>query len=244
MVHPIYVTIENSTRILAGGGDNFTSNEFGGVHVEYKDLWLGMVFLSLIWIMGFLGEKLLFMPSLVGQIFAGIIFGPPFADIVPNPSAFVLLGEIGLVLLVVEAGVDIDVMTLKLIGKRGVIIAVIGSILPIGIAMSLAFAMGYDDKQAIAAGAAFGPTSLGIAMNILRTGKIINTPTGQLIVAAAIIDDMIALIILSQLGGLVGDINVWGVLSPIISALCFLCIGGYLALFYLPSKYCCPSMMR
>ena len=61
-----------------------------------------------------------------------------------------------------------------------------------------AFALGVDTKGAIAAGASFGPTSLGIAMNILRAGKMVNTPVGQLIVAAAVIDDMIALVILSQ----------------------------------------------
>ena len=146
------------------------------------------------------------------------------------------MGEIGLVLLVIEAGVDIDVTTLKLIGKRGVIIATLGSILPIVIGIAIAYALGADTKAAIAAGASFGPTSLGIAMNILKTGKIINTPTGQLIVAAAIIDDMIALIILSQLGGLVGEITISGVLVPIVSALAFLIIGGYLALFILPGK--------
>ena len=176
------------------------------------------------------------MPALVGQIFAGIICGPELLKIIASPydQAFVLLGEIGLVLLVIEAGVDIDVMTLKLIGKRGVVIAIIGSVLPIAFGIAIAFAIGADTTAAIAAGAAFGPTSLGIAMNILRAGKIINTPTGQLIVAAAIIDDMIALIILSQLGGLVGDITAASVVIPIVSALGFLIIGGYAALFWIP----------
>ena len=237
MDFPLFNSFTQARRSLGGAGDNFTSDEFGGVHVEYNDLWMSMVFLSLIWIVGFLGEKILFMPALVGQIFAGIIFGPPFIDIVPKPEAFVLLGEIGLVLLVIEAGVDIDVMTLKLIGKRGVIIAILGSIFPILIGLALALAMGYGTKEAIGAGCAFAPTSLGIAMNILRTGKVINTPTGQLIVAAAIIDDMIALILLSQLNGLAGTITAWGVLSPIVSAVCFLCVGGYLALFHIPRKF-------
>jgi len=221
--------VASASRFLSGGGDGVV-----GIHVPYEDVWFAMLFLSAIWIFGFLGERILLMPSLVGQIFAGIICGPALLDIVPLPEAFVLLGEIGLVLLVIEAGVDIDVTTLKLIGKRGVIIATLGSVFPIAFGIGIAFALGADTKAAIAAGAAFGPTSLGIAMNILRSGKIINTPTGQLIVAAAIIDDMIALIILSQLGGLVGEITVVGVVQPIATALGFLLIGGYLALFVLP----------
>lgn len=208
----MYSFYETGTAIIrtlassAGDGGEGGGEEHFGVHIEYNDLWNAMVYLAAIWILGFLSEKLLFMPSLVGQIFAGIICGPELLQIVADPydKAFVLLGEIGLVLLVIEAGVDIDVVTLKLIGKRGVVIAIIGSILPIAFGLAIAFAMGANTTAAIAAGAAFGPTSLGIAMNILKQGKIINTPTGQLIVAAAIIDDMIALIILSQLGGLVG----------------------------------------
>ncbi len=216
-------------RDLGGGGESSF-----GVHIDYDDIWFAMVYLAVIWVFGFIADKVLYMPALVGQIFAGIVCGPELLDIVPMPEAFVLLGEIGLVLLVIEAGVDIDVMTLKLIGKRGVTIAIIGSILPIAFGMAIAFLLGADVKAAIAAGAAFGPTSLGVAVNILKTGKIINTPTGQLIIAAAIIDDMIALIILSQLTGLVGTITAASVVIPISSALAFLVIGGYIALFVLP----------
>lgn len=219
-------------RSLGGGGENAF-----GVHVKFEDVWFAMLYLAAIYGFGLIFERVLFCPALVGQIAAGIVLGPELLNIVPYVEAFVLLGEIGLVLLVIEAGVDIDVTTLKLIGKRGVIIATLGSIFPIAIGLGIAYALGADTTAAIAGGAAFGPTSLGIAMNILRSGKIINTPTGQLIVAAAIIDDMIALIILSQLGGLVGDITIAGVLVPIVSALCFLLIGGYIALFVLPREF-------
>jgi len=211
-------------RELSGGGGF-------GVHVNYDDIWFSMVYLASIYVLGYLGSQFLGMPALVGQIFAGIIFGPYVLDIVPYVEAFVLFGEIGLVLLVVEAGVDIDITTLKLIGVRGVIIAIVGSILPIAFGLGIAFAIGAPTKAAIAAGAAFGPTSLGIAMNILKTGKIINTPTGQLIIAAAIIDDMIALIILSQLKSLTGELTAVSVLQPILVALAYLLIGGYIALF-------------
>ena len=76
----------------------------------------------------------------------------------------------------VEAGIDIDLSTLKLVGTRGFLIAVVGSLLPIAIGMFLAWAMQVGDVTAIiAAGAVFGPTSLGIALNILKGGGILNT---------------------------------------------------------------------
>jgi Kef-type K+ transport system membrane component KefB len=95
-------------------------------------------------------------------------------------------------LLVLEAGIDIDLTTLKLIGSRGMAIAMVGTFLPVVLAFSIAFILGYRGKTAVAAGCVFAPTSLGIAMNDLRRSGIVNTPVGQLIVAAAIIDDMVA----------------------------------------------------
>ena len=91
-----------------------------------------------------------------------------------------------------EAGIDIDLTTLKLIGARGFVIALVGTFLPIAIAFGIAHALGYTGVAAVAAGCTFAPTSLGIAMNVLRQSGIANTPVGQLIVAAAIIDDMVA----------------------------------------------------
>ena len=129
-----------------------------------SDLYDTIIFLVCVYLMGQFACRALKMPNLVGEIVAGILLGPPLADFVPNPEAWVLLGEIGLILLVLEAGIDIDVSTLKLIGARGFLIAFIGSVLPIGIGICLAIALqGTSDiKSSIAAGAVFGPTSLGI----------------------------------------------------------------------------------
>jgi len=79
-------------------------------------------------------------------------------------------------LLVIEAGIDIDLSTLKLIGTRGCLIAFVGSILPIGLAMLISWMLNITDTIGIiASGAVFGPTSLGIALNVLRGGGILNT---------------------------------------------------------------------
>lgn len=208
--------------------------EHFGVHVEYEDYYAALVFLLSIYLGGLFAARFLKMPALVGEIIVGILLGPPLADYVPYAEAFVMFGEIGLIFLVVEAGIDIDLVTLKLVGSRGCLIAVFGSIFPILIAMGVALILGAPFKDSIAAGACFGPTSLGIALNILREGNVLNTPTGQMIIAAAIIDDMIALVILSQLGALNGSIEIEGILIPIISALGFLLVGGYIAIVILP----------
>ena len=123
------------------------------MHVEFEDLYYAILFVAAIFVGGKIAHQVL-MPSLVGEILVGIVLGPNLLEFVPSvfTEAFVLLGEIGLILLVIEAGIDIDLTTMKLIGTRGIIIAVVGSILPIGIAVGLAFALGLDTVGAIAAG--------------------------------------------------------------------------------------------
>ena len=69
---------------------------------------------------------------------------------------------------------------------------------------------------------------------IFLTNIAMFSPVGQLIVSAAVIDDMIALVILSQLEALTGEITVSGVVIPVVSALLFLIVGGYCGIFLLP----------
>jgi len=218
--------------MLAEGDDE----EHFGVHITYADLYSCILFLTAIYFSGFLSARFLSLPNLVGEIFAGIVLGPNLLDVVPYVEAFVMLGEIGLILLVLEAGIDIDLTTLKLIGKRGILIALVGTLLPIVLAYLIAYLIGYRGTAAIAAGCAFAPTSLGIAMNVLRQSNLVNTPVGQVVVAAAIIDDMIALVILSQLQAFAGDEvpTTLDMIIPVVSALAFLLVGGSLAVFVLP----------
>jgi hypothetical protein len=77
--------------IHAGGHSDF------GVHITYEDLYNTVIFLTCIWLSGQIASKFLRMPDLVGEIICGILLGPPLADFVPNPEAWVLLGELGYV---------------------------------------------------------------------------------------------------------------------------------------------------
>jgi Kef-type K+ transport system membrane component KefB len=119
------------------------------------------------------------MPGLVGEIFAGIILGPNLLAYAPKPQALMMFGEIGLLLLFLEAGLDVDVEMIKLIGPRGICLAVAASTLSLLLGMGLGLAIGLDLVASFAVGATLAPTSVGIALNVLRTCSALNTPTGQ-----------------------------------------------------------------
>merc|ERR1719203_2002683 len=176
------------------------------------------------------------MPALVGEIVFGIILGPHVLNLAgDHGSAFlIVIGEIGLVMLVVEAGVDVDIGMLKLIGPRGVGIAILGSVMPMSMGFTLSYLfMGTGVMTSIAIGACFAPTSMGIALKVLKGAKLLNTPTGQLIIASAILDDVIALVILSELQAM-ADPTVMGMLMPLIVSPVLILIIGYLAIGWIP----------
>ncbi|KAL1495156.1 hypothetical protein AB1Y20_017021 [Prymnesium parvum] len=158
-----------------------------------------LLFITMVWVVGKVFSRL-GMPTLIGEIAVGVIMGPHLLDVVPKFEALMLYGEVGLMLLVLEAGLDVDIEMLKLIGARGVGVAVSGSITPLAIASFLSSqVIGLDWKASLAVGCTLAPTSMGIALNVLKRGKVLNTPTGQLIIAAAVLDDVIALILLAEL---------------------------------------------
>merc|ERR1719242_2304750 len=194
-----------------------------------------MLFIAALWFAGKLFGKF-GMPELVGEIVFGIILGPHVLNLAGDHGSemLIVIGEIGLVMLVVEAGVDVDIGMLKLIGPRGVGIAILGSIIPMSMGFTLSYLfMGTDVMTSIAIGACFAPTSMGIALKVLKGAKLLNTPTGQLIIASAILDDVIALIILSELQAL-ADLTVVGILMPLIVSPVLILIIGYLAIGWIP----------
>ncbi|GAX13958.1 hypothetical protein FisN_5Lu154 [Fistulifera solaris] len=214
-----------------------TVDVFTGVASTYEDLYAMLLFCLIMFLLGdvFCKRCLKVVPPLVGYILTGILLGPEGFDLVPVPKAWVLLGNLGLVLLMVQAGLEMDLAILQQVGARGFVMAIVGSILPISIGMFLSkFVLRQSGNTVIAMGCCFGPTSVGIALQVLGPCAVLETPLGQLIVAAAIVDDLIALLMLSQLEALTGNITVTQIVVPIVSAFLWLFVGGAVALWVVP----------
>ena len=106
--------------------------------------------------------------------------------------------------------------------------------MPLAIAASLGvFVVGLDWHAALAIGCTLAPTSMGIALNVLKKGKVLNTPTGQLIIAAAVLDDVIALILLSELQ-MLDHPTPTNLLLPIISSVGLILVVGGVGMRVLP----------
>jgi len=233
------MTYDSIRRFLTSGCDE--DDEHFDIEYEFLNLYLFMCFLVALYISGKLCAPLN-IPPVVGEIIVGIIVGPNFLELAPHSKALKMLGECGLILLVIEAGIEVDLEVLKLIGRRGVLVAVFGSVVPVSIGYGLGMALGFEPVQSLAMGACLAPTSVGIALDVLKRGEVLNTNIGQLVIAAAVLDDIISLVLLGVIQSL-KDPTLWNLSKPLVVSLGFLLIFGYIAVAWmpklLPSLYNC-----
>ena len=157
------------------------------------------------------------------------------ANVVPYEKALVLIGEIGLIALILQAGIELDVAQLRTTGTRAMAIALTGSVLPVGCGFGIAKAFGYSFKAALAIGASFAPTSSGVVASVLGGGGMLNTSVGQLIIAACVVDDIVGLLLLSIFQVLVKeDAMLMEYFFPLMSSFGFLLLLGIPAVTFLP----------
>ena len=93
----------------------------------------------------------------------------------PYPEALVLVGEIGLIMLMLEAGVELDMAQLRETGLRAFLMAGTGMVLPLATGVGLVVASGQVNgfKSALAVGASFSSTSLGVAGSALKVRDMV-----------------------------------------------------------------------
>ncbi len=155
-------------------------------------------------LLGVLAQRIK-QPAVVGELIAGVILGGSVLGILdPNDPVIHSLAELGVLVLLFEIGLHTDLKSLMKVGNSALVVAVIGVVLPFGLGYWVAHALGLGVIPAIVAGAALTATSIGISARTLSDLGRLNTQEGQIVLGAAVLDDIIGLVILSVVSGLVG----------------------------------------
>lgn len=141
-----------------------------------------------------------------------------------------VLAEIGVVILLFEIGLESDLKELIRVGPQAAVVAVIGVVVPFaaGTAGLIAF-FNVDTVPAVFAGAALTATSIGITAKVLAELQRLSSREGQIIIGAAVLDDVLGIIVLAVVASLAktGEIEITNVITLIISAAVFL-VGSIL----------------
>ncbi|MBE9004971.1 cation:proton antiporter [Fortiea sp. LEGE XX443] len=164
-------------------------------------------------IMAFLQTTAGLSPEAAPQVFAA------------QSEVISVLSELGVIILLFEIGLESNLKDLMAVGIQAAIVAVVGVVVPFAAGtVGLMTLFGVSAVPAIFAGAALTATSIGITSKVLAELGKLNSKEGQIILGAAVIDDVLGIIVLAVVASLAKDgvVDVGKVIYLIISATAFL----------------------
>lgn len=186
------------------------------------------------------GAERLGYPSVLGELVAGLLIGPSVLGIVPaagTPSADTIriLAELGVILLLFEVGLETELKEMFKVGRAALAVALVGLTVPFLLGYGYwsllphpAMGDGADiGTVAIFIGATLTATSVGITARVLTDLGQMETPEARIILGAAVIDDVVGLVILSVVSGLAagGSVSAFGVANTLVVAVGFLVVA-------------------
>lgn len=184
-------------------------------------------------VLGLITRKLQ-LPQVVGALLAGLIFGPAVLNIIQPTDFLTSLSEIGVIVIMFSAGMSTDIKELKKAGTSGFLVALIGVLVPLamGTLLGFLFSPGESDPskvlQHVFIGTILTATSVSITVETLKEIGKLNTKVGNTILAAALIDDVLGLVVLTVVTSLAGDsVNVALVLLKILLFFVFVAVVAF-----------------
>ncbi|MCQ1528509.1 cation:proton antiporter [Lutispora saccharofermentans] len=142
-------------------------------------------------------------PAVLGQLIFGIIIGPSLLNIVSPTETFIHMSDLGVILLMFIAGLETDLDEMIKSGKSSLIIAIGGVIAPIVLGIAASSLFGNPIEEGFFIGVILAATSVSITVETLREIDKLKTRQGIAILGAAVIDDVIGIVLLSLVTGLV-----------------------------------------
>jgi Kef-type K+ transport system membrane component KefB len=157
-------------------------------------------------------------PSVIGELFAGVVLGPSLLGWIEPTEAIRLMAGIGIILLLFEVGLETDVKRLVSTGLESIVVALAGFILPFLFGFGLAYGpFELPLLVSLFIGGTLTATSIGITVRVLSDLKRQHSKEGQIVLGAAVLDDVMGVVLLALLyefsiGGGVSLINTGKVL--------------------------------
>jgi Kef-type K+ transport system membrane component KefB len=206
-------------------------------------------------LLGNLAERI-GQPAVLGELVAGVLLGPSLFGIIPADGALAdvlhVVAELGVLLLLFEIGLETDLREMFRVGPAALAVAAVGVVVP--------FVLGYaywavggpgvpadsGSTAAIFIGATLTATSVGITARVLSDLNRLRTREARIILGAAVIDDVLGLVILTVVSGLAagGAVSLLGVTRVLAIAVGFLVVAVLLGRLVAPRLFQIAEGMR
>lgn len=193
------------------------------MHEQFLNFILALVIVIIAAKLGGLVSTRLRQPSVLGELLAGLILGPTIFDMLHSWPMFAgdehlgesikFMAELGVILLMFLAGLELHLDDLVSSGKVAAFAGVLGVLVPFGLGYGTAMLFGVAGAEAILIGLALSATSVSISAQTLMELRVLRSPVGLALLGAAVFDDILVILLLSisflllgESGGGVGEI--------------------------------------
>jgi Kef-type K+ transport system membrane component KefB len=172
-------------------------------------------------------------PTVLGELFMGIVlsglayFGVQFIDELRHNEIIEFLAQFGVVILLFQIGLESNLTTMRKVGTNALLVAVVGVVLPFVFGTWVLGPILFSDEAFTAhlfLGASLVATSVGITASVFRSFKISKSTAAQTVLGAAVIDDVLGLVVLAVVSNIAsgGEVTVGSVGIILLKAVGFL----------------------
>lgn len=193
-------------------------------------------------------------PAVLGELLAGVIIGPTLLNLLGNHTIFpagesvshtlIELAELGVLLLIFMAGLEVDPKNLFQVGKPAILAGVIGVIIPLVVITPVITLFGYSLEKAIFLGILFASMSTSITAQVMLELGVLQRREGLTLLGAALVDDAVVILLLSLFLAInPGGVAVGSDTSASI-AVVLLRIVGFLVVASLASWFLLPRLVN
>ncbi len=141
------------------------------------------------------------LPVIVGELLVGMGIGSYLPSLLRPREVFEVIAELGVVILLFTVGLETPINELLKVGKTAALVAILGIIFPFVLGFGLLFILGFSSIESIFLGVALVATSVGITARVLADLGYLQRKESQIILGAAVVDDILGLLILAIVSG-------------------------------------------
>jgi len=203
-----------------------------------NDTWFELTFLLVV----ALGVAFIFarfgQPKVIAYIVVGVVIGPSVLNIIRVeggssglPASIQILAELGSLFLLLMVGLESNLK--EIYTRKSILIALGGVVVPWTVGYGVAIAFGFG-TEAIFIGTTLVATSVAVTASIISEFGMIGTPVAKAIVGAAVVDDILGMVVLGVTNGVTsGGLDIVGVILLVIAAIVFVVVGAWIGTRFL-----------
>src|SRR5262245_62126833 len=188
-------------------------------------------------------------PAIVGEILGGVLVGPSVLGLVEVGEVLRVFSELGVVFLLFWVGLETRLSEMREVGKTAVTVGTAGVVLPFLCGIGFGLALGESSETSVFLGAALAATSAGITSATFLELGIAKRRSARTVLGAAVVDDILALILLSVAVGMAAEggvdpLKILLALAIAVAFVGFVALGGTQLLQSRPKLLQAPAFAK